>query len=109
MRAVPGVALDLFYLGAGERERSVLVSEEERTCVYLALDCGCRSSLCGARAGPCRCERCPRVNQTGRVQLGTQVYAMGLRTEVPCGPWPSLPFYPDPDDSAFRPAILTHP
>lgn len=62
-----------------------------------------------SRAGPARCEGCPRVNQTGRVLLGRQVCAVGLGAEVPCGPWPSVPFYPDPDDSAFSSAILTHP
>lgn len=51
MRAVPGIASDLFYLGAGGRERSMLVSEEEGTCVWLALDFGCRVSLCGAGLG----------------------------------------------------------
>lgn len=48
---VPGIALDLFYLGAGERERSVLVLEEGGTCMCLALDFGCRASLCGAGLG----------------------------------------------------------
>ena len=48
MRVVPGIASDQFYLGAGKRERSALVSEEGGTCVCLALGFGCRVSLCGA-------------------------------------------------------------
>lgn len=48
MRVVPGIALDQFYLGAGERERSVLVSEEGGMSMCLALGCGYRVSLCGA-------------------------------------------------------------
>lgn len=48
MRVVPGIASDQFYLGAGERERSMLVLEEGGTCVCLALGFGCRVSLRGA-------------------------------------------------------------
>lgn len=33
MRVVPGIALDQVYLRAGERECSVLVSEEGGTCM----------------------------------------------------------------------------
>lgn len=48
VRVVSGIALDQFYVGAGERECSTLVSEEGGKCVYLALGFGCRVSLCGA-------------------------------------------------------------
>lgn len=37
-----------------------------------------QSILAGSRAGLNRCEECPGVSQTVRVQLGPQICAMGL-------------------------------
>lgn len=42
--------------------------------------------LAGIRAGLNRCERCPGVSQTGRVQLGPQICAMGLLWNLAIAP-----------------------
>lgn len=103
MRVVPSIASDQFYLEAGEREHSMLVSVKGGTCGFWVQDV-----LVCRRAGPSRCEGYRRVNQTGRVQMGMLICAMGLGAEVSHRLWSSLPFYSDPDNGVFRAVILTH-
>lgn len=57
--------------------------------------------LAGSRADLNRCEGCPGVSQTGRVQLGPQICTMGLLWTLAMAP--ILP------RSWVRSVILTHP
>lgn len=50
MRVVPGIALDQFYLGAGEGERSVSVRNVHVSCTGLWV----QGVLVWSRTGPCR-------------------------------------------------------
>lgn len=104
MRVAPGIASDQFYLEAGERERSMLVSVEGGTSGFWVQDV-----LVWRRAGASRCEGCPGVSQGQPDRKGsTGDTDLFYRAEVSRRLWSSLLFYSDPDNGVFRSVILTH-